>query len=286
MRRRRRASSSTGAGAALIPPLRRAWDAFPIRPEVAAAAGLSPATRVHCGAHDSNLSLVPAHPVARGRVQRRLDRHLGHPDGGRRPGAARSRLGHARQCRCHGAPDALRALHGRARIRRARRRAAGPHRPRTIWPPSSPPAPWLLPAFSRPGRPVRRPRRADRGRAAAVAGRPHGAGDALCRADEPVCCSTSSKRPAIGSSRAVSPRRRLSPRPSPRWRRSAACCWPRPPPAPPRARRGSPIGAARGRRPRRGRSRPGRIPGLADYAAHWRELARALTGAVRTACFF
>jgi sugar (pentulose or hexulose) kinase len=43
----------------LIPPLRRAWDAFPIRPEVAAAAGLSPATRVHCGAHDSNLSLVP-----------------------------------------------------------------------------------------------------------------------------------------------------------------------------------------------------------------------------------
>jgi len=45
--------------ARLIPPLRRAWDAFPIRPEVAGAVGLSPATRVHCGAHDSNLSLVP-----------------------------------------------------------------------------------------------------------------------------------------------------------------------------------------------------------------------------------
>jgi sugar (pentulose or hexulose) kinase len=43
----------------LIPPLRRAWDAFPIKPEVAAAAALSPSVRVHCGAHDSNLSLVP-----------------------------------------------------------------------------------------------------------------------------------------------------------------------------------------------------------------------------------
>jgi sugar (pentulose or hexulose) kinase len=43
----------------LIPPLRRAWDAFAIKPEVAAAAGLSPQVRVHCGAHDSNLSLVP-----------------------------------------------------------------------------------------------------------------------------------------------------------------------------------------------------------------------------------
>ena len=45
--------------ARLIPPLRRAWEAFPISPQVAAAAGLSPTTRVHCGAHDSNLSLVP-----------------------------------------------------------------------------------------------------------------------------------------------------------------------------------------------------------------------------------
>jgi sugar (pentulose or hexulose) kinase len=43
----------------LIPPLRRAWDAFPILPGIAAAAGLSPATRALAGAHDSNLSLAP-----------------------------------------------------------------------------------------------------------------------------------------------------------------------------------------------------------------------------------
>ena len=43
----------------LIPRLRRAWDAFPIQPEVARATGLDPATRVLVGAHDSNLSLVP-----------------------------------------------------------------------------------------------------------------------------------------------------------------------------------------------------------------------------------
>ena len=48
----------------LFPPLRHAWDAFPIRPEIAAAAGLSPSTRVLVGAHDSNLSLVP-HIVSR-----------------------------------------------------------------------------------------------------------------------------------------------------------------------------------------------------------------------------
>jgi L-fuculokinase len=43
----------------LLPPLRRAWDSFPIRPEIAAAAGLSPTVRVFVGGHDSNLSLVP-----------------------------------------------------------------------------------------------------------------------------------------------------------------------------------------------------------------------------------
>ena len=43
----------------LFPPVRHAWDAFAILPQVAAATGLSPATRVFCGAHDSNLSLVP-----------------------------------------------------------------------------------------------------------------------------------------------------------------------------------------------------------------------------------
>ena len=48
----------------LFPPLRNAWDAFPIRPDVAAEAGLSATVRVHCGAHDSNLSLVP-HIVSR-----------------------------------------------------------------------------------------------------------------------------------------------------------------------------------------------------------------------------
>jgi sugar (pentulose or hexulose) kinase len=43
----------------LIPPLRRAWDRFPLKPEIAAATGLSPGVEVCCGAHDSNLSLVP-----------------------------------------------------------------------------------------------------------------------------------------------------------------------------------------------------------------------------------
>ncbi len=44
----------------LFPPLRNAWDTLgTITPAVAAATGLSPATRVLCGAHDSNASLVP-----------------------------------------------------------------------------------------------------------------------------------------------------------------------------------------------------------------------------------
>ncbi len=44
----------------LIPPLRRAWDVLgPIRPEVAAATGLDPATEVLTGIHDSNASLLP-----------------------------------------------------------------------------------------------------------------------------------------------------------------------------------------------------------------------------------
>ena len=48
----------------LFPEVRNAWDAFPIKPEVAALAGVSPTARVLCGAHDSNLSLVP-HLVTR-----------------------------------------------------------------------------------------------------------------------------------------------------------------------------------------------------------------------------
>ncbi len=48
----------------LMPPLHNAWDAFPVLPEIAATTGLSPTTRVLCGAHDSNLSLVP-HIVTR-----------------------------------------------------------------------------------------------------------------------------------------------------------------------------------------------------------------------------
>jgi sugar (pentulose or hexulose) kinase len=55
----------TGRGwARLFPPRRDAWDFSPILPEVAARAGLSREVRVHVGAHDSNLSLVP-HIVAR-----------------------------------------------------------------------------------------------------------------------------------------------------------------------------------------------------------------------------
>jgi sugar (pentulose or hexulose) kinase len=44
----------------LIPPLRRAFDPLgPIKPEIAAATGLAPETRVHCGVHDSNAALLP-----------------------------------------------------------------------------------------------------------------------------------------------------------------------------------------------------------------------------------
>jgi L-fuculokinase len=49
----------------LFPTLRRAWETLgTLRPEVAAATGLSPDVRVVCGAHDSNASLVP-HLIAR-----------------------------------------------------------------------------------------------------------------------------------------------------------------------------------------------------------------------------
>jgi sugar (pentulose or hexulose) kinase len=49
----------------LFPPMRNAWDTLgTLRPEVAAATGLAPETRVVCGAHDSNASLVP-HLVTR-----------------------------------------------------------------------------------------------------------------------------------------------------------------------------------------------------------------------------
>ncbi len=43
----------------LMPPLRSAWEALgTLRPEVAAAAGLSPSCRVLCGIHDSNASYL------------------------------------------------------------------------------------------------------------------------------------------------------------------------------------------------------------------------------------
>jgi L-fuculokinase len=44
----------------LFPPMRKAWDTLgTLKPDVAAATGLSPDVRVICGAHDSNASLVP-----------------------------------------------------------------------------------------------------------------------------------------------------------------------------------------------------------------------------------
>ena len=44
----------------LFPPRAKAWDALgTLRPEVAAATGLSSNVRIICGAHDSNASLVP-----------------------------------------------------------------------------------------------------------------------------------------------------------------------------------------------------------------------------------
>lgn len=52
-------ASALGLGR-LTPPLQPAWrDLGPIRPEVAAATGLDPKTRVHSGVHDSNASLLP-----------------------------------------------------------------------------------------------------------------------------------------------------------------------------------------------------------------------------------
>jgi sugar (pentulose or hexulose) kinase len=51
--------------AALLPPLRQAWETLgAVRPEIAAAAGLDPACRVLCGAHDSNVSYL-AHRATR-----------------------------------------------------------------------------------------------------------------------------------------------------------------------------------------------------------------------------
>jgi sugar (pentulose or hexulose) kinase len=44
----------------LFPPMRNAWDTLgTLKPEVAAATGLSPDVRIICGAHDSNAALVP-----------------------------------------------------------------------------------------------------------------------------------------------------------------------------------------------------------------------------------
>ena len=44
----------------LFPPMRKAWDTLgTLKPEIAAATGLSPDVRIVCGAHDSNASLVP-----------------------------------------------------------------------------------------------------------------------------------------------------------------------------------------------------------------------------------
>ncbi len=44
----------------LFPPRRKAWDTLgTLKPEIAAATGLSPDVRIICGAHDSNASLVP-----------------------------------------------------------------------------------------------------------------------------------------------------------------------------------------------------------------------------------
>ena len=44
----------------LFPPMHKAWDTLgTLRPEVAAATGLSREVRILCGAHDSNASLVP-----------------------------------------------------------------------------------------------------------------------------------------------------------------------------------------------------------------------------------
>jgi L-fuculokinase len=44
----------------LFPPIRRAWETLGrLKPEIAAETGLEPETRIVCGAHDSNASLVP-----------------------------------------------------------------------------------------------------------------------------------------------------------------------------------------------------------------------------------
>ena len=46
--------------APLLPPVRPAWDDLgPLKADIAAATGLGPGTRVFCGIHDSNASLLP-----------------------------------------------------------------------------------------------------------------------------------------------------------------------------------------------------------------------------------
>ena len=101
----------------LFPPIRRAWETLgPLKPEVAAATGLSPEVRIVCGTHDfKRVARSPSRGPKRS-LHRCLDRHLGHPDGGRRQGQARPEGGHADERRRARRPPADRAFHGRAGI--------------------------------------------------------------------------------------------------------------------------------------------------------------------------
>ena len=122
----------------LFPPMRKAWNTLgTVKPEVAAATGLSSDVRIICGAHDFERLACAASPVSARAVHRDLDRHLGHHHGRGRNGAARSRSRHAGQCRRARRAGADSALHGRARIWRFLRATCRPTRTKQTSAPSS-----------------------------------------------------------------------------------------------------------------------------------------------------
>ena len=106
-----------------LAPLRPAFDRLgPIRPALAKRLGLAATTRHPVRHPRFQRFAAPASEGADAAVRGRLDRHLGHPlRGRRRHRQARPEARHARQCQRARRSGALRALHGRARVRAADR---------------------------------------------------------------------------------------------------------------------------------------------------------------------
>ena len=89
----------------LMPPMRAAYARLgPVKPDIAAAAGLGEGRRRALRRSRFQCIAAAASRLAQGAVHDRLDRHLGDSDGaGPQPRRAGSRRRHARQCRCRGA---------------------------------------------------------------------------------------------------------------------------------------------------------------------------------------